>query len=66
MQVGHFWLTGGLAFTPLHGSALYMDVRLVTHCSDTCTVLNGKSSLEGRYGELTQLPARWCILVGLC
>jgi hypothetical protein len=47
-QVGHFWLTPGLAFTPLSGSALYIDVRLVSHCSDPCVVTNGSSGLEGR------------------
>ena len=53
LQVGYFWLTNGLAFTPQHGSALYIDVRLVPHCSDPCTVLAGTASpLEGRYGEL--------------
>lgn len=51
-QVGYFWLTNGLAFTPQHGSALYIDVRLVPHCSDPCTVHNARSPrLEGRYGE---------------
>jgi hypothetical protein len=49
--VGHFWLTNGLAFLPMHGSALYIDVRLVAHCSDPCTVHNARSDLEGRYGE---------------
>jgi hypothetical protein len=51
LQVGHFWLTHALAFAPRHGSALYIDVRLVTHCSDTCTVRGAQSELEGRYGE---------------
>jgi hypothetical protein len=53
--VGYFWLTHGLAFTPLHGSALYIDVRLVPHCSHTCTVHSmqphSMARLEGRYGE---------------
>jgi hypothetical protein len=47
-QVGYFWLSPGLAFTPLSGSALYIDVRLVSHCSDPCYVANGSSMLEGR------------------
>ncbi|KAF6256580.1 hypothetical protein COO60DRAFT_1702275 [Scenedesmus sp. NREL 46B-D3] len=50
MQVGYFWLTAGLAFTPLNGSALCIDVRLVPHCSDPCTVTQRTESLEGRYG----------------
>jgi hypothetical protein len=48
LQVGHFWLTPGLAFAPRSGSALYIDVRLVSHCSDPCVVTNGGSMLEGR------------------
>jgi hypothetical protein len=51
LQVGHFWLTHALAFAPRHGSALHIDVRLVTHCSDTCAVRGAQSDLEGRYGE---------------
>lgn len=55
-QVGYFWLTNGLAFTPLNGSALYIDVRLVPHCSDPCTVytrsMAGVAKVEGRYGKL--------------
>lgn len=31
VQVAYFWLTAGLAFLPQPGSALYIDVRLVTH-----------------------------------
>lgn len=50
-QVGYFWLTGGLAFAPRNGSALYIDVRLVTHCSEPCRVRNANYTLEGRYGE---------------
>lgn len=50
-QVGYFWLTNGLAFLPQNGSALYIDVRLVPHCSDPCTLHNARSPrLEGRYG----------------
>jgi hypothetical protein len=48
LQVGYFWLTAGLAFTPLDGSALYIDVRLVPHCSDPCHVTKFTDSLEGR------------------
>jgi hypothetical protein len=51
VQVRHFWLTHGLAFTPMHGSALYIDVGLVTHCSDPCFVRDKQQDLEGRYGE---------------
>ncbi|WIA37448.1 hypothetical protein OEZ86_014370 [Tetradesmus obliquus] len=50
LQVGYFWLTPALAFTPRNGSALYIDVRLVPHCSDPCSVANSSSDLEGRYG----------------
>ncbi|KAF6249053.1 hypothetical protein COO60DRAFT_1688492 [Scenedesmus sp. NREL 46B-D3] len=50
IQVGYFWLTAGLAFTPLDGSALYIDTRLVPHCSDPCTVTQGTNRVEGRYG----------------
>jgi hypothetical protein len=48
LQVGHFWLTPGLALAPRSGSALYIDVRLVSHCSDPCVVHNASSLLEGR------------------
>ncbi|WIA37394.1 hypothetical protein OEZ86_014319 [Tetradesmus obliquus] len=50
LQVAHFWLTAGLAFTPLDGSALYIDVRLVPHCSDPCAVTKRTDKIEGRYG----------------
>jgi hypothetical protein len=46
--VAYFWLTAGLAFTPLNGSALYIDVRLVPHCSDPCRVTKFTDGLEGR------------------
>jgi hypothetical protein len=48
LQVAYFWLTAGLAFTPLNGSALYIDVRLVPHCSDPCRVTKCTNRLEGR------------------
>lgn len=54
-QVGYFWLTNGLAFIPQDASALYIDVRLVPHCSDPSYVHNGdptaRVEYEGRYGE---------------
>lgn len=51
LACNHFWLTHGLAFAPRHGSALYIDVRLVTHCSDPCIVTDKKHDLEGCCGE---------------
>lgn len=47
-QVAYFWLTAGLAFTPLDGSALYIDTRLVPHCSDPCTLTKRSKQIEGR------------------
>jgi hypothetical protein len=66
-QVGCFWLTPGLAFAPLSGSALYFDVRLVTHCSDPCFVANASSNLEGRCGSAASSGAGQirCSYVGI-
>jgi hypothetical protein len=66
VQVGHFWLTNGLAFAPRHGSALYIDVRLVTHCSDPCKVENASLNLEGRYGRQLWACARRGFLAWVC
>jgi hypothetical protein len=81
-QVGYFWLTNGLAFTPVNGSALYIDVRLVPHCSDPSHVRNPVHNpkvplmYEGRYGEegsagvqkgwAVVLPARRCVAITQC